>query len=522
MFLSARLATFAPLRDTSDQPDCGKVLHSRIRLQAAINMQMILSSPSHLKHQARRAVALVALLLLALVTLHFHFPSAHVEAQDGIHQVRRVLVISLDGLDARYLQKRDEYKLRIPTLRRLMAEGATAHGVISVYPSLTYPAHTTIVTGAFPIRHGIFGNDLFEPPGAPQIHSAHWFARDIRAETLWDAAALRGLSTGLVSWPVAVGAGAYNVPEIWKPGGSQQETLAVIKTNARPPGLVEEIERHDPELYRNVNQDEGDDMRTRFAEYIIERKRPEVMLVHLFDLDHFEHIKGPFTPEAFAELEKLDGDVARLLAATKRAGTFAETTVFIVSDHGFLPISKLVQPGVLLARAGLLKVRGEKDPQGRPHTIITGWRAMPYVTGGSCAIILRDPHDHEALDKVRDLFKSDTAGENRTLAYGLARVLESKEVRQLGGNPHAALVLEAADGYAFGSEYTGEPVTPSRQRGQHGYLPSRYYASFIASGAGVTRRGQLNDLRMVDVGPTVARLLGLTLHNADGHALSLR
>ncbi len=485
-------------------------------------MQMISSPPPRLAHRAFRVAALAALLLLALAPLSFHFTTARVEAQCGPRPVKRVLVISLDGLDARYLQKRDEYKLRIPTQRRLMAEGVTAHGVIPVYPSLTYPAHTSIVTGALPIRHGIFGNDLFEPPDAPQTHGAHWFARDIRAETLWDAAAHRGLSTGLVSWPVAGGAGTYNVPEIWKPGGSQKETLAVIKANARPAGLVEEIERRDPELYRNINQDEGDDIRTRFAEYIIEMKRPEMMLVHLFDLDHFEHIKGPFTPEAFAELEKLDGDVARLLAAAERAGTLAETSVFIVSDHGFLPISKLVQPGALLARAGLLKVRGEKDPPGRPHTTITGWRAVPYVTGGSCAIILRDPNDHEALDKVRDLFKSYMAGENVTPGGGLARVLEAKEVRQIGGNPRAALMLEAADGYAFGNQYTGEPVTPSRQRGQHGYLPSRYYTSFIASGAGIARRGQLNDIRMVDVGPTIARLLSLTLHKADGHALSLR
>jgi predicted AlkP superfamily pyrophosphatase or phosphodiesterase len=385
------------------------------------------------------------------------------------------------------------------------------------------------VTGAYPARHGVFGNELFEPPDAPQTGGWHWFAREIRTDTLWNAAARRGLSTAMVSWPVAGGAGDYNVPEIFKVGGPRPETLALVKANARPPGLIEEVERHDRSLYSNVTPDESDDMRTRFGEYVIEKKRPRVMLIHLFDLDHFQHDYGPFTPEAFAMLEKVDGYVARLLAASERAGTLAETAIFIVSDHGFLPISKLIHPGVILARAGLLKAHEERDAKqgGRPRTIITDWRALPYVTSGSCAIILRDPKDQNVLDKVRRLFNSYKVREGAgppTSRGILLRVLEAKEVRALGGNPRASLMLEAADGYSFGNSYTGEAVTQSKQLGQHGYLPTHpnYYASFIASGAGVKRRGGLGAIRMIDVGPTIARTLGLKLRDAQGRALPLK
>jgi predicted AlkP superfamily phosphohydrolase/phosphomutase len=434
-------------------------------------------------------------------------------------EAKRALVISIDGLDARYLQRRDEYGLRIPTLRRLMNEGATSLEVVAVYPSVTYPVHTTIVTGALPARHGIVGNELFIAPGAPQCGEWHWFARDIKAQTLWDAAGQSGLSTGIVSWPVAGGAGDYNVPEIKKLDGSLRETLALMIANERPRGLIQEAAARDPQLYAEANTDEHDDMRTRFAEYLITQKRPQLMLVHLFDLDHFQHDYGPFTPEAFALLEKLDGYVARLLDAAERAGTLSETAVFIVSDHGFMPISKLVHPGVLLRRAGLLNIgEAEAAATGRTRVCVTDWRALPSITGGSCAIILGEPDDREAFEKARAAF-DDLRNDGADGAP--FRIINGDEVRAMGADTRAAFVLEGADGYAFGQNYTGDPVTPSIQRGQHGYLPSRYFTSFIASGCGLRRRGDLGQVSIVDIGPTIARTLGLTLRDADGQALQL-
>jgi predicted AlkP superfamily pyrophosphatase or phosphodiesterase len=432
-------------------------------------------------------------------------------------QAKRVLIISLDGLDARYLQKRDEYGLKIPTLRRLMKDGVTAQ-VLGVYPSVTYPSHTTIVTGATPGRHGIYGNEIFETPDKPQTWNWQWYARDIRAETLWDAAARRNFKTAMISWPVSAGAGDYNFPEIWKPNGTREESLLAIKANARPATLVEELEQRDPLLYRNVNKDESDDLRTRFAEYVIAEKKPEVVLVHLFDLDHFEHDFGPFTPEAFAILEKVDGYVARILAAAERAGTLAETAVFIVSDHGFLPVSKWIHPGVILARAGLLKLREERDARASERMIVTGWRAAAYISGGSCAIILRDPKDRDAYTKALAAFKDFTNGEGR----GTLRIIEEKEVRKLGTNPNASLILEASDDYYFNAGYSGDAITPAKMKGQHGFLPTRYYTSFIASGAGVGKRVELGTIRLIDEGPTIARLLGLKLRDAEGRALSLK
>ena len=486
---------------------------------------LMFKSNAIISQRSNRALAAIAVVLFLLASLAFSVASPTQQeappalTQTTSRQAKRALVISLDGLDARYLHQRDKFGLRIPTLRRLMAEGATARGMITVYPSLTYPAHTAMVTGALPARHGIFGNSLFEPPGTPQTGGAHWFAQDIRVDTLWDAASRERLLTGMVSWPVAGGAGDYNIPEIWSPGGTIEESRAVIAKYARPRGLLEEAKGRVPDIYRNVNEDEGDDARTRFAEFIITEKRPELMFVHLFDLDHFEHDYGPFTTEAFAMLEKSDGYVARLLAAAERAGTLKETAVFIVSDHGFMSISKQVHPGVLLARAGLLEVREEKDAQGRVRARATNWRAMFYVTGGACAIILRDENDQDALNKIRAIFEPLA----KQKESGILRVLNKEEIRELGSNTRAALMLEGAEGYSFGGNLTGEVITESRSRGTHGYLPTRpdYYASFIASGAGITKRGDIGLVNMIDIGPTIAHLLRLTLRDAEGRILPI-
>src|SRR5215831_15623144 len=73
-------------------------------------------------------------------------------------QHRAVAVISIDGMHPDNVLKADEHGLRIPNLRRMLRDGVHASAVRGVLPTVTYPSHTTILTGVWPVKHGILSN----------------------------------------------------------------------------------------------------------------------------------------------------------------------------------------------------------------------------------------------------------------------------------------------------------------------------------------------------------------------------
>src|SRR5271154_6480725 len=116
-----------------------------------------------------------------------------------------VLMISVDGMKPEYVLDADAHGLRIPFLRGLLRDGSYARGVTGVWPTVTYPSHTTLLTGLSPAEHGIYNNLEFDPRHQ-FADSWFWYAHQIRVPTLWEAAHEAGLSTASVGWPVSVGA----------------------------------------------------------------------------------------------------------------------------------------------------------------------------------------------------------------------------------------------------------------------------------------------------------------------------
>src|SRR5580704_13430426 len=127
-----------------------------------------------------------------------------------------LVVISIDGLRPDYVTAADAHGAKVPNLRRFMKEGTYADGVTGVVPTVTYPSHTTLVTGVWPATHGILANTTFDPL-QKNYQGWYWYAEDIRVPTLWDAAGQAGRSTASVQWPVTVGAKiTWDIPEVWR------------------------------------------------------------------------------------------------------------------------------------------------------------------------------------------------------------------------------------------------------------------------------------------------------------------
>jgi predicted AlkP superfamily pyrophosphatase or phosphodiesterase len=431
--------------------------------------------------------------------------SAKTTAGDGA-SVEHVVMISIDGLVPDYYTAPEWLGAELPHLRRLAADGAYADGVEGVYPSVTYPAHTTLVTGVRPARHGIVQNELFEAPTDAKTRGWYWFADAIQTGTLWTAAEDAGLVTAAVGWPVTAGARIdHNVPEIWDPSGATRPGERVRKEST--PGAFEEA-------FGSAGNDGlgPDETRVRLAASILARHRPNLMLIHFVELDIAHHRFGPRTPEALREAEKQDENIGRILEAARDAGILERTAFLIVSDHGFAATRRTFEPNVLLARAGLISL----DAQGAP----LDWKAASWSAGGSCAIVLRDPRDTATAAKVEALFQQVL----QRAGGPLRQILDRPALDRIGAIPRAALMLEAAPGFELEQALSGPEIHESAadHRGTHGYLPTdpAMRSALIAHGAGV-RRGARRDLvRMIDIAPTAAALLELELPQAEGTPLA--
>lgn len=421
--------------------------------------------------------------------------------------IRHVIVISVDGLIPEAYLNPDKHGLQVPTLRELARAGAVSDGAESVFPTLTYPAHTSIATGTNPGTHGIVGNETFDPENRNQ-RGWRWYAEDIRVPTLWEAARARGLRTALVGWPVTVGARAEALlPEYWRAGTAEDVKLVRALST---PGLFDEVAARFPKFLENYSPPAVKDAAlTDVAVHLLETRKPHLLMLHIFEVDHWQHGKGPWSPEAKAAIENADAQIARVIAAAKKAGTWRSTALVVVSDHGFAAFRERLRLGVYLAQRGLVTL----DDRER----VTEWKAALLPMHGLAYVYLKNPADEQARQEVLNLF----AGMAGKLGSGIRHVYPPEEIRRLGGDAEAALAVGAVEGYDFAAGYSGDVFFPAGSAGGHGYDPR--YASMRAAlllyGPGIAP-GKLEKARLIDVAPTVARWLGLNMEKMEGRALA--
>jgi len=431
-------------------------------------------------------------------------------------------MISIDGLKPEYITHADEHGLRIPTLRRFLVEGTYADGVIAVLPTVTYPDHTTLITGVWPAEHGILNNQVFDPEH--KLGGAwYWYAESIRVPTLWDAAHKAGIGTASVSWPVSVNATSVDtlIPEYWRtssPGdGANDQDRYLMNAISRPDGALAQMEtRLGPYMMGNdTSVKNGDEVRTRFALDIIRNRKPGFMTIHLSAMDGSEHEAGIFSAEADKTLEAVDGMVARLMAAALKNDP--QTKIVIVSDHGFLNITHIVNLYIPFVQAGLVSPgKNESDP--------AAWKAQLWTAGGLTAVMLHDPADTATKEQVHALLTRLAADPEN----GIDQILDAEQAKERGGFTGAAYVIVMKQGYSMGGAVSGPLVQPQSavkgsHVGSHGFLPQfpEMHSSFFIMGAGVARGRDLGTIDMRQIAPTVAGILGVSLPDAKQPTLRI-
>lgn len=431
------------------------------------------------------AAALVAPLLLRA--------SAQDEPERGARAKAkgRVLLISIDALRPEAYRD-DRYDM--PNLRKLGARGVQAKHVVGIFPTLTYPSHTTIATGTRSARHGIFSNTIFDPKDGGK----RWFfeATHIRSTTLWDAAHKGGLKTAAVRWPVTVGATIdWNLTEIFDKEKTNDPWDIMRRTST--PGLFDELwpavkGRGEPALDESI---------AASSAAIIEKHKPELMMIHLLQADGAQHHNGRDHEEVVAAYNRLDGHLGTIFRALEVAGVASSTNIIVTGDHGMLDVHTAVKPNALLKEAGLLSV----DEKGR----FTEWSACSGTGGASAAVYVRDPSDKALVEKVVSLFKSAAASRYK----GMFNVLDREALDREEAFPGAVCALEGEPGYTMETGATGGVLGVAHVKGNHGYHPSReeVQTGLVMAGPGIARGRVITQFRQLDIAPLAAHLMGIEM-----------
>jgi predicted AlkP superfamily pyrophosphatase or phosphodiesterase len=421
-----------------------------------------------------------------------------------------------------YVTHADEHGLHIPNLRRILTEGAHAEGVQGVFPTVTYPSHTTLVTGVWPAEHGILNNQRFDPEH--RLHDSwYWYNDQIKVPTLWSVAHDAGLSTASVGWPVTVDASCidYLIPEYWRGPSvgdpTNPDDTLMMNSVSRPVDELKHISTRVARPYMNGNDTsiEGDETKTLYSLDILKQHHPRFMTIHLSSLDEEEHLHGPFSAEANKDLEALDGMVGRL--AAQEFQNDASAIVAIASDHGFADIQRATNFYVPFIQAGLIDVAAS----GGGAVQVKSWKAEPWVGGGMAAIMLHDPADATTVEQVRVLLQKLAADP----ANGIAAVLDRDAIGKRGGFPDAEFLVTLKAGYVTGTSLSGALVTDTTQKGTHGYDPlttPQMRSSFFVAGKGVDPGKDLGIIDMRQIASTLADVLGVAMPTATLPAVPLR
>src|SRR3954454_3140059 len=235
---------------------------------------------------------------------------------------RHVILITLDGF-ASYAF--NDPTLAIPNLRELAREGAVAERMITTNPTVTWPNHTSMVTGVPPARHSVLYNGLFIRETG-KIDSLKSKSDLVQAPTVYDVAHSAGLTTAEVDW-VAI----LNAPTITWSFAERPAVTEAIPKEMIAAGLVTENEIAG---FTKLNITYRDQIWTEAAIHILQKHRPNLLLFHLLNTDSVQHQYGPKSLASGSALALADARVGELVRALDAAKLTANTTIIVTADHG--------------------------------------------------------------------------------------------------------------------------------------------------------------------------------------------
>jgi len=418
-------------------------------------------------------------------------------------------MLSIDGLAASYV---DDPALALPALRGLAARGARARRLRVIFPSVTWPCHTSIVTGVAPAQHGVLGNMVFDrEAGVPLEHFGDRTDAPIRAETLWDRLRARGERTASICWPKTRGVTAIpdNIPEFYEQALFERYASRPLWTELAQRGLP--VDRYGPWSAAHALGPMQDWLTLEAARHVLATRPPRLMLLHFLTLDSFQHDYGIQSPEARWALVEMDALLGRLLDSLAALGRLETTTLMVFGDHGFAGVGRTHHLNDILRAERLLEV----DARGG----VVWRRAWAAGNGGAAHVYALDGAPRGTVERLRERFA----------ALPGVEVIGAEQYGDLGlpapgpGSHQGDLMLAADDGVFLTGHATPEAAAAAPvYRAAHGHRPEldRLGAAFAMAGPGVRAGVTLGEISLLSLAPTAARLLGVELPAAGAPPLA--
>lgn len=424
---------------------------------------------------------------------------------------RHVVVVSVDAMvyeDLALFSK-------LYAMEQVWDKTARVNRVRSIYPTITYPCHCTMMTGMYPDKHGVVNNE--QPVMCAE--NSHWqhMRESVKTATIFDAAKKNGMTTAAVFWPVTGNDPSidYLIDEYWPQNG--ETTKQAFLDSGSSAEVVEKIIIPNIQLLENKHRQHplADAFVMRCAADILREFKPNLLMIHPANVDAARHQSGLFSPLVDSALHDTNLWLYELFQAAKDAGIYEQTDFFIVSDHGQMEIRRSIALNALLAEYGLIHVSEEGK--------ITEWTAFAKSGGLSALVYLKDPEDVRARIKTEEVLRILRDGG----LCGISDILTEEQARKryhLGGE--FAFVVETDGWTSFSNSWT-KPVVRALDnrdfrygRATHGHQPEKGpQPTLIAFGPHIKSGTVLESANLVDEAPTFARVLGVTMENTDGQSL---
>ncbi len=413
----------------------------------------------------------------------------------------KLIVLSLDALgdiDAKYFEQ-------MPGFKHMIESGAYVRRMRSVFPSLTYPCHASILTGRYPKDHGVINNLLLQP--SKNKMDWYWYEKDIEGDTLLRAAKRRGLKTATFLWPVSAhGNIDYNVAEII-PHRPWHNQMIVSALNSSMP-LLFDLNKRFGHMRNGIEQPQLDEFTEACMLHVLKKYAPDLTMTHYIAVDEFKHRYGTKSEKVVESIRTYDQRIQNVIEYIEQAGE-KDYNLVVLSDHSQIDLKIGLRVNVFLRDKGLITT---KTPG-----VVWKYDVIMHEAGGS-AYIYSKKKDKRSLEKLRGLLE-----EFQKEYGGIRRIYTGEEAADLGADPECSFLLDAESGWYFLQDMNGEIIEPNYPKhvATHGYGPDRpdYSAVFFGLGPAF-RHGVLEDARLIDIAPTLSRIMQLRLQGASGRVLT--